>query len=655
MRIGVNAVPLRVGGGGARYVFTELMQRLLALDDENHYLIFVHPLGLPVVQQIARVHEHLSFDTSAARRVRLIETAREEEIYAHRDEFDLLFGPLNNLQPRLYDRPTVAILHDIQEQYFPEYFQPRDLAARREIYPEICRAATTLVTISHYCKQSIVEKFGIEPEKIEVVHSAPQAALVQRGPDDPGVWERAALPAQYLYYPAMRYPHKNHTLLLDALTELRRRGRRALGAVFTGHAWPAGGVDLEREIARRGLADACCVYDEVSVDELRYLYRHAAATVMPTRFEGFGLPAVEALLCGCPLVSSDLPAIRELVGDHALYFDPTRLDELVAALERVLDDESLRARLVEGASELFRRFNWDTAARQYLEIFRVALTRFCGFHPANPNGVGRLLPRIGVLISAPHGARGVQAALKSVWASGYQNVAVMVRLGGEEDAELRAYLEGAGVALQRTRTGTLATWDDLSAFAETNGCHLVGELHAGVARLAPTALHSLAATHLRDGARPLYVGEVWEMRGDDVHGVARLRLLPDGLWKLEGYLYPEMMYFQPRHVSAWGEAAAAIRAAGADWRWALLKAAHRTQRATVVRRTLALCETGAVGLAARVRAVHAGVESVYSANGEALKGGWLSRLKPVLKPASRLLPAGVRAKGTRLWRHLTHP
>lgn len=655
MRIGVNAVPLRVGGGGARYVFTELMQRLLALDDENEYLVFIHPLGLPVVQQIARVHAHLSFDTSAARRVRLIEVQHEDEIYAHRDEFDLLFGPLNNLQPRLYDRPTVAILHDIQEQYYPEYFAPQDLAARREIYPEICRAATTLVTISHYCKQSIVERFGIEPEKIEVVHSAPQAALVQRGPDDPGVWEREALPARYFFYPAMRYPHKNHALLLDGLAELRRRGRRELGAVFTGHAWPAGGVDLAREIARRGLTDACRVYDEVSVDELRYLYRHAAATVMPTRFEGFGLPAVEALLCGCPLVASDLPAIRELVGEHALYFDAMRLDELVAALERVLDDDALRARLVEGASELFRRFNWDTAARQYLEIFRVALTRFCGFHPANPNGVGRLLPRVGVLISAPQGSVGVVAALKSVWASGYQNLAVKVKLGGEEDAELRAYLHGASVALERTRTGAPTTWDDLAGFADANGCHLVGELTASAARLAPTALHSLAATYLRDGARPLYVGEVWEMHHDAVQSVARLRLLPDGLWKLEGFLYPEMLYFQPRQVLAWSEGLAAIRRAEAEWRWALLKAAHRLERAAVVRRTFARCESGEVGLGARMRAVRAGVESVYSANGEALRGGWLSRLKPVLKPASRLLPAGVRAKGMRLWRHLTNP
>ena len=94
-----------------------------------------------------------------------------------------LFGPLNNLNPRLYDRPSVAILHDIQEQYFPEYFSRSDLLARQEIYPEICRSATTVVAISQFCKQTFVEKFGIDPDKVEVVPNAPQAELLSAAGD----------------------------------------------------------------------------------------------------------------------------------------------------------------------------------------------------------------------------------------------------------------------------------------------------------------------------------------------------------------------------------------------------------------------------------------------------------------------------------------
>src|SRR6185437_14073552 len=147
MRIGVNAFPLRADGGGARYVFAGLLSALLKLDRTHHYLIFAHVEALPLIDQILKSHRDVS-EAGPFSRVKVVHIADEGQIYAYRYDFDLLFGPLNNLNPRLYDRPSVAILHDIQEQYFPEYFSKSDLVARQEVYPEICRSATTVVAIS---------------------------------------------------------------------------------------------------------------------------------------------------------------------------------------------------------------------------------------------------------------------------------------------------------------------------------------------------------------------------------------------------------------------------------------------------------------------------------------------------------------------------
>src|SRR4051812_31577152 len=240
MRIGVNAFPLRTDGGGSRYCFAGILGALLDLDQKNRYVIFCHFQGLRLVHQIIRDHAETLTQAGPDPRGRIVGGSDEGQIYAYREEFDLYYGPLNNLNPRIYDRPTVAVIHDIQEQYFPEYFNKSDLLGRYEDYPEIARAATTLVTVSQFCKQSFVDKFEIDPRKIEVVYNAPQHSLVERDRSDPVKWARQELPAKYLFYPSNCYKHKKHSLLLDAIERLRRTSHPDLQVVFTGFELPKG-------------------------------------------------------------------------------------------------------------------------------------------------------------------------------------------------------------------------------------------------------------------------------------------------------------------------------------------------------------------------------------------------------------------------------
>ncbi len=650
MRIGVNAVPLRTSGGGARYVFTELMERLLALDDAHEYVIFVHFYGLGVVSQLTHLHAHVRPPRNGQRPPRVIEVSCEEDIFNHRHEFDLFFGPLNNLQPRIYDRPSVAILHDIQEQFFPQYFSEPDLRARHEIYPEICRSATVLVTISEFCKRSIVEKFGVEPEKIEVVYNAPQARLVDRPAEDRGLWQRGPLPERFLFYPAVCYPHKNHALLLDALVALRERTGNCPGAVFTGFELP-NGYPLRQEIARRGLADCCLVFDEVDVDELRYLYTHALALVMPTRFEGFGLPAVEAQACGCPALLTDVPALREVAGDAALYFDPNERDTLVTLLQQVEGDEALRARLSAAGPPSASRFSWNATARRMLRVFDEAAARFAPPQLTNGHALSPL-PRIGVLITATNGGFGVPEAIKDVWQTGYPRAALSVDLrAGDDNAKIAAFLAEAGLSYQELPPEQMGTAARLRRFAEQEHLDLVVELLAGRSRLLSTALHSVAWGWRRDPDRVVYLGEAWENSPAGLRTIARLRLLGTGLWKLEGYLYPEIAYVNWSRLEAWTHGRDAVAEAGADWRWALVREAHRAQRLGLLRRSVAICERSTITWLEQLRALRGGVAGLYDVAGTRQPRSWLHMAKPLLKPAARLLPAGLRAKGERIWRH----
>ncbi len=653
MRIGVNAVPLRVSGGGARYVFSELMQRLLAHDTENEYVIFCHPLGLRIVNQLPQVHPHRHARPTAAPIPRVIEVACEEELFEYRDEFDLFFGPLNNLQPRIYDRPSVAILHDIQEQFFPEYFKEADLRARREIYPEICRAATVLVTISEFCKQSIVDKFAIDPAKIEVVYNAPQAGLVNRPAGDDGQWHRRPLPDGFLFYPANGYLHKNHALLLDALVQLRDAGDGVPPVVFTGFELPHG-YPLRREIEQRGLQQHCHVFNEVSVDEFRWLFRHALALVMPTRFEGFGMPAVEALACGCPVVCADLPPLREIAGGNALYFDPHSAAALVAQLRRLRDDPDLRRRLVDAGPPTAERFSWERSAERIRAIFELACERFYGFDRVAGDARPDDGPRIGLRIAAAADPQDVTEAVKDVWRTGYVNATLAVDLppAARDDADLRNFLRAGEVPSHHSDDAGPASPAHLLDFARDEDVELVGEILAGHGRLLPTALHSLAWARRHDPDKVIYLGELWEEEDDRVLRTARLRVLDTGDWKLENYLYPQMLFIAPRTLRDWDAGRRIVADNPPEWRWALVRQAHREGRLCVVRRTLATCDPSTLTVMQRYCAVRAGVGVVHDDNGQARGGGLLSSLKPVLRPAARLLPTRWREKGKQVWRHL---
>ncbi len=253
---------------------------------------------------------------------------------AHR--FDVFFCPLNCLAPDLLDRPTVATLADIQERFFPNYFTPLERQIRAELYPHTAHAATILLTISQFSKDSICSAFGVPPEKVVVTPLSPGVVDVEA--DGPA--SLPPLPGKYFFYPANLYPHKDHILLLDALRLLRDRGVDC-ACVLTGQPVQPG-IDIQRETATRGLDDRVTWLGHVSAAAVRRLYEGAAALAFPSQFEGFGLPLVEAMACGCPVVATPAGSIPEVAGDAALLVAGTA-EAFADALQRVWIDTGLRA------------------------------------------------------------------------------------------------------------------------------------------------------------------------------------------------------------------------------------------------------------------------------------------------------------------------
>jgi glycosyltransferase involved in cell wall biosynthesis len=247
--------------------------------------------------------------------------------------------------------PTVVTLHDIQHRDLPEFFGPARRSFRRIAYDRAARGATIVVVTSAFVRARAIELLELEPERIHVIPLAVDHTLFR-----PSSEEREP----FLLYPARPWPHKNHTRLFEAFAALRET-RPRLRLVLTGG-------DLER---LDPLPEGVERWGVVSPAELASLYRRAACLVYPSLYEGFGMPPLEAMASGCPVVASHAGAIPEVCGDAAVLFDPTDAEAIAAAILQV---DERREELSERGLAHAAAFTWDETARKHEAVYAAAAT-----------------------------------------------------------------------------------------------------------------------------------------------------------------------------------------------------------------------------------------------------------------------------------------
>ena len=377
----LGLVPARIGG--METYARNLVRVLPALDDRYRY---VAAIGAEARGIAPGGHEAITewvADSEPPRwtqRVRPLRTLLQSASLARQLRGwspDLLHCLLMFAKPPWGARNMVVTIHDLNFELFPQFWGPVDrrvmaLASRLAV-----RMARAVITISQFSKRTLAERYGTPNDRIHVTpHGVAHDRFSPCQDPGPGAALRRELdlPEHVLFFPANTWPHKNHLRLLEALAVLRDAHGLRPGLVLTGA--PKGAHSrIVSAVGRLGLDGQVRWLGYVDQARLVTLYRTATALVFPSLHEGFGVPVLEAMACGCPVVCSRTTATGETAGDAALTFDPADAGDIARGIRAVLSREEQRRDLVRRGVERAAQFSWERAGRETLHVYDQVISR----------------------------------------------------------------------------------------------------------------------------------------------------------------------------------------------------------------------------------------------------------------------------------------
>jgi glycosyltransferase involved in cell wall biosynthesis len=283
----------------------------------------------------------------------------------------------NGMVPIASPVPTVVTIHDMSLTLYPRYHPARRVLLNRPLVDLAARRADVIITVSHSAKHDIVRLYGLPSDRVHVVHeaAAPSFRPVRDGAALARVRRRYALADRFILYVGTIEPRKNLATLLDAF--VARRADLPHQLVCAGpHGWLS--EDIDGRLAPLYAEGAVRLTGYVPFDDLPALYTLAEMLVFPSLYEGFGLPVVEAMACGTPVMTGQVPALVEVTGEAAVHADCRDVEALGEAIVALARSRARRDHLARLGPVRAAAFSWERAARETLDVYRLAAGRPAG-------------------------------------------------------------------------------------------------------------------------------------------------------------------------------------------------------------------------------------------------------------------------------------
>jgi len=280
---------------------------------------------------------------------------------------DVFFTP-SHYAPRFSPVPTAIAIMDVSYLHYPEFFAKKDLYQLRSWTKYSAKYASLIFTISESSKNDIINHYHVPSERViviypgikEVSNSKYKVSSMDELKKNYGISDH------YILFVGTLQPRKNIVRLIEAYAKVRIKD---LQLVIVGKK----GWLFEEILAapeKFQCADKVKFLDFVSDDDLPSLYKHALCFVLPSLYEGFGLPVLEAMKYGCPVITSNVSSLPEAGGDAALYVDPENVDDIADKIQKVISDKKLRETMMKKGYEQIKKFSWEKAAKQTLTVLK---------------------------------------------------------------------------------------------------------------------------------------------------------------------------------------------------------------------------------------------------------------------------------------------
>jgi glycosyltransferase involved in cell wall biosynthesis len=367
VRIGIDARKLHDFGIGT-YI-RNVLRQLARLDRQTEFVLLCRPEDRETLASLGenfRAVPETAGNYTVAEQVRVPLALRREGV--------TLFHAPHYVLPPLVRCKSVVTIHDCIHLMFPQYLPGRTaFAYARASIGLAARRATRIITVSESSKRDIVRLVDAQPDKIDVIHNAydERFGVEPREEDVVRVRERFQLNDEFVLYAGNVKPHKNLERLIQAFDIVRQRGLDHLKLVIIGDE-VSKYASLRRAIHRHQLHKYVRFLGYLPEETLAVMYRLAGVFVFPSLYEGFGLPPLEAMASGTPVVTSNVSSLPEVAGEAALLTDPYDPGAIADGIHRVLTDERVRRDLRRRGLERARQFSWEASVRRIREIYREA-------------------------------------------------------------------------------------------------------------------------------------------------------------------------------------------------------------------------------------------------------------------------------------------
>ena len=367
MRIGIDARKLHDFGIGT-YI-RNLLRQLSRLDRDTEFVMLARPADCEALGSLGenfRAVPETAANYSVAEQIRIPLALRREGV--------TLFHAPHYVLPPLVTCRSVVTIHDCIHLMFPQYLPSRlALTYARTSIALAARRATRVLTVSESSKRDILRFVDVPADKIDVIYNAydERFGVEPREEDVIRVRERYQLHDPFVLYAGNVKPHKNLERLIEAFNLVRTRGLEHVKLVLIGDEISKYAA-LRRAVHKHQLHQYVRFLGYLPEETLAVMYRLAGVFVFPSLYEGFGLPPLEAMASGTPVVTSNVSSLPEVAGDAAVLVDPYHPEAIADGIERVLGDETLRRDLRAKGLARARQFSWEASVTRVREIYKEA-------------------------------------------------------------------------------------------------------------------------------------------------------------------------------------------------------------------------------------------------------------------------------------------